>query len=185
MAKSKIERCDKILGKADKADYFMAVASYKAEDETRYLFGVHFTVPAKFKTGDDDVDKALKLWCKRMVSADNAGIPKAIADGNMTADEAEAQVLEYDGENFLVKLNEVKVRTASGLPAGDPVVTFLANILRDKDKQGTLPDTLPESPLTEKGKKNYNAWAKQLKSQEHPWYGVASKEVEKASKKFM
>lgn len=195
MAKTVLERCDLIVGQKEGADYFTAIGSYKVEGEEqpRYAAGAYMTLPAKFKTADEDINKALLLAHKRMVSADNAGLPAKIKAGDMTAEEAAAVIMEYDGDGFLVKLNEVKERTAAG-PRTDSTETlaikYLANVLKTKQADGKLADAkvavprVDDPPKTEKGQVNFIAWAKVLKEASHPWYGMAYKKVSPAEKGF-
>jgi hypothetical protein len=193
MAKSVLERCDLIVGEKEGADYFAAIGSRKVGEETHYAFGAYLHVPAKFKTGDADVDKACLLWCKRMASADNAGLPAKIKAGDMTAQEAADIVLSYDGEAFLERLNETKVR-AEGTAKVDSdeslAIRFLMKVLRKAQEGGTLASAkvpvpgADSPPKTEKGAINYNAWAKAVKAAEHPWYAVAYKKVTASDKGF-
>ena len=112
MAKSTMERAAVIFGNKDKADYHGAVGGQKVGDEVQYAFGFYLTLPAKMKnTGDSDLDKVCLLWAKRMVSADNAGLAAQLRAGEITAEEAGAEIMAYDGDGFLVKLNETKVKT--------------------------------------------------------------------------
>lgn len=188
MGKSVEERCNQILGTKEGADYFQAIGSYKSEDmeETYYHFGVFFHLPAKLKnTGDADQDKINILWAKRMVSADNAGIPALIKDNKITPEKAAEILLAYDGEGFLVKLNEVKVREAAG-PKTDSIETLaikkLAGVLKSKTTEQLAAAKVPivrldNPPKTEKGRTNFISWAKLQKEAEHPWYAVAYKQV--------
>jgi hypothetical protein len=193
MAKTVLERCDKVVGVKEGSDYFAAIGSYKtgegAAQETHYALGAYLSVPAKFKTGDADVDKALLLWCKRMTSADNAGIPGKIKAGEITIDEAAAVIQSYDGEDFLVRLNETKVREGGGAGKIDStetkIVKKIDEALRKKHaSDGIVGAKYPipratDPPLTEKGKINFNAWAKILRAENHQWSQVAQKQVER------
>ena len=192
MAKSVLERCDLVVGTKEGADYFAAVGSYKVGEgdaqETKYALGAFLRTPAKFKTGDADIDKALLLWCKRMTSADNAGLPAKIKAGELTAAEAAEFVLSYDGEDFLTRLNETKVREGGGGAKVDSTETLairiLASVLKDKQEAGAIATAkvaVPRAdnpPKTEKGAINYNAWAKAVRENEHPWYAAAKKQAE-------
>lgn len=60
----------------------------------------------------------------------------------------------------------------------------LQKVLRDKVKEETIPGHVGEAPLTEKGNINFSAWAKRLKSEEHPWYEVALKKARATEKGF-
>jgi hypothetical protein len=184
MAKSVLERCDLVVGTKEGADYFSAVGSYKTgegdAEETRYALGAYLAVPAKFKTGDADVDKALLLWCKRMTSADNAGLPGKIKAGDITVEEAAAVVLSYNGEDFLVRLNETKVREGGAGPVVSTpekkAIKDLEYVLRTKTADGTLAVAkvpvpgAANPPMTVKGTVNFNAWAKAVAEAGHPWY---------------
>ena len=193
MAKSMLERCDSIVGEKEGADYFAAIGSRKEGEETRYAFGAYLHVPAKFKTGDADVDKACLLWCKRMTSADNAGLPAKIKAGDLTAQEAAGIILLYDGEAFLDRLNETKVRAegTAKVDSDESLATrFLMKVLRKAVEDNTLASAkvpvinADNPPKTEKGATNYNAWAKQQKEGGHPWYAVAYKKVTATGKGF-
>jgi hypothetical protein len=198
MAKSVLERCDLVVGEKEGADYFAAVGSHKVGEgdtqETKYALGAFLRTPAKFKTGDADIDKALLLWCKRMTSADNAGLPAKIKAGDMTAQEAADTVLSYDGEDFLIRLNETKVREGGGgLVVSTPekkAIKDLEYVLRTKVADGTLAaakvpvERADDPPKTEKGAVNYNAWAKVVAAAEHPWYKTLLKQAQMASSKL-
>jgi hypothetical protein len=184
MAKSVLERCDYVVGEKENFDYFAAVGSYKDGEETKYAVGAYLSVPAKFKTEDADINKALLLWCKRMASADNAGIPAKIKAGDITIEEAASAIMSYNGENFLERLNETKTRREGGAVKVDSTETLairkLAAILRAKNADGNVPADFPRAadpPLTEKGIVNYNAWAKVAKAEGHKWYATALKLV--------
>jgi hypothetical protein len=193
MAKSVLERCDLIVGEKEGADYFAAIGSRKEGEETHYAFGAYLHVPVKFKTGDADVDKACLLWCKRMTSADNAGLAAKVRAGDMTAQEAANIILSYNGEAFLERLNETKVR-AEGTAKVDTdeslAIRFLMKVLRKAQEGGTLATAkvpvinADTPPKTEKGNINYNAWAKQQKEGAHPWYAVAYKKATATEKGF-
>jgi hypothetical protein len=198
MAKSVLERCDLVVGEKEGADYFSAVGSYKAgegdAEETRYALGAYLSVPAKFKTGDADVDKALLLWCKRMTSADNAGLPAKIKAGDITVDEAAATVLSYNGENFLVRLNETKVREGGAGPVvstpekkaiKDLEYVLRAKVANDSLVSAKVPVPMADDPpKTAKGAVNFNAWAKAISEAGHPWYDTLLKQAKAAGSKL-
>ena len=195
MAKSVLERCDLVVGTKEGADYFAAVGSYKVgEDEaqeTHYALGAYLSVPAKFKTGDPDIDKALLLWCKRMTSADNAGLPAKIKAGDMTVQEAADTVMSYNGEDFLVRLNETKVREGAGAKVDSletKIIKYLEDMLRvavsgDQIATAKVPVPLADNPpKMAKGGTNFNAWAKALREAKHPWYENAAKRINERNK---
>lgn len=191
MARSMLERCDFIVGEKEGADYFAAIGRRKEGEETLYGIGAFLHVPAKFKTGDADVDKALLLWCKRMSSADNAGLPAKIKAGDLTAQEAADIIMSYNGESFLVRLNETKVRESSGEKVDSldtKIIKYLEDMLRTAVTQGLLATAKVPVPLADnppknaKGSTHFNAWAKKVRAAEHPWYLNAKKRIEDRAK---
>lgn len=193
MAKSVEERCNKIVGVKEGSDYFTTIKRTKVGDETTYAFGAHLTLPAKLKnTGDADLDKVCLLWAKRMVSADNAGLPGQISDGKITVDEAADIIMSYNGEEFLTRLNEVKERTAA--EPSDPFVTAALSVISatlrsktkdDKIKTAKIPVPAADNPpLDKNGEINFRAWAKILQAANYPWYTQAYEAAKKKSEKF-
>ena len=183
MAKSLQERCDQIVGEKEGADYFTAIARRKEGEETFYAFGVYFTLPGKFKTADAAVNKTLLIAVKRMVSAENSGLPAAIATEKITLADAIATLQSYNGENFLARLNEVRESRVS--EPKDTTLSLakrqLASDLRDNtitaDKIASAKVPLPEAPLDKNGKINYSAWVKVMFETEHPWATVYHKKA--------
>ena len=181
MAKSVLERCDLVVGQAEGADFFVAVSSYKVGEgeakETRYAFGAYLKHPAEFMV-DSNLGKASRLWHKRDTSASNAGLKGKMLAGEITAEDAAAEIMSYNGEEFLVRLNETKVRESAGERVDTvetQIIRNLTDLLRDKFAAGgiaTAKVAVPRAdnpPMTEKGKPNFNAWAKIVRAEKHPW----------------
>lgn len=189
-----VERCDLIVGEKEGADYFAAIGRRKEGEEVLYGIGAYLHIPAKFKnTGDADQDKVNLLWCKRMSSADNAGLPAKIKAGDMTVEEAADAIMSYDGDAFLERLNETKVREGGTVKVDSDeslAIRFLMKVLRKAVEGGTIATAkvpvpgADSPPKTEKGAILYNAWAKFVKAAEHPWYAVAYKKVTASDKGF-
>jgi hypothetical protein len=197
MAKTVLERCDLVVGQAEGADYFVAVSSYKVGEgdakETRYAFGAYLTYPAEFKV-DSNLGKAAKLWAKRQTSADNAGLKAKIAAGEITTEDAAATIMSYNGDEFITRMNETKVREGGAGPVVSTpekkAIKDLEYVLRTKTADGSIKAAkvpvprLADPPQTAKGQTNFNAWAKAIAAEGHPWYATLLKQAQAAGSKL-
>lgn len=187
MAKSMLERCDLIVGEKEGADHFTAISKRKEGEDTYYAFGAYLRLPAKFKnTGDADQDKVNILWHKRDVSASNAGLAAKIKAGDMTPQEAADIIMSYDGEAYLERLNETKVRAGADDKVDSietRIIKYLSDMLRIAVKDNLLVTAkvpvprADDQPKTEKGAVSYNAWAKIVRAEGHPWATNAEKRI--------
>ena len=113
MAKSLKERCDTIIGEAG-AD-FMAIASYKAnegtdQEEVRYHYGVYFDYPDFTKATPEDTLKMQQGFIDRLRSVASAPFKAKITAGEMSVEDVKAWAASFNGDNALVRMNEVKER---------------------------------------------------------------------------
>jgi len=193
MAKSVLERCDLVVGEKEGADYFIRIGSYKEGEEVRYPFGAYMTYPAEFKV-DTNLGKAARLWTRRDISASNAGLKAKIASEDITVQEAIETILSYNGEAFIERMNETKVREGGAGPVVSTpekkAIKDLEYVLRTKTADGTLkaakiPVPMVDSPpLTAKGQPNFNAWAKAVAAEGHPWYATLLKQAQAVGSKL-
>ena len=114
-----------------------------------------------------------------------ANSAKVVRDGDSTADDFVAgfqeMVEKYSRREKTRKEGggAVRVDTAESL-----AIRNLADVLKDKHTLGQIASAknpvprADDPPKTEKGKVNFNAWAKVLKEGEHPWYVVAKKKAD-------
>lgn len=180
---SKIERVDKEVGSGSS---LITAGSYKdAEDNTRYKFGIRVSVPTKEEMGQELWDKFAGLGIHRAMSVDAAGTFNKANDFG-TEEMAQAYAERWSSVEGCEKAFEKTRREGAGARVADPAITILADALRQASKND--PDRLTnakvpiprlgDEPKTEKGQINFNAWAKVLKAEEHPWYKVAVKKAQ-------
>ena len=113
MAKTLAERCDVLVG--EKTSDLMTIGGYKKNPNdaaSQYLFGVYFTYPDFNKISLADRDKLFMIAIDRVRSVSQAPFKEKLLAGKMVQADIEAWRENYDKENFLVRLNEVKERKA-------------------------------------------------------------------------
>jgi uncharacterized membrane protein YkoI len=108
-----------------------------------------------------------------------------------TVEDAEALAEQFSTVAGLTKVLEKAQRESSGKPKVDSIETEiireLAGLLQDKHKAGKIATAkvpvprADDPPLTEKGKINFNAWAKIVRTDAHPW-AVQMEAIVKASR---
>jgi hypothetical protein len=113
-----------------------------------------------------------------------ANLAKVVRDGLKTpaefAEMFQESVEKYSrGETARREGGVARVDTAETL-----AIRILASVLKDKAASDSLATAkvpvprLDDPPKTEKGTVNYNAWAKVLRDEEHPWFAAAKKQAE-------
>lgn len=187
---ARIDNCDKVFGEGE---VVVTVGSYKdANDKSRYKYGLRGPAFTKAELGEELWDKFAEFGIQRAKSVDAAGnFNKANEFG--TDEDAQAYVDRWSTVEGHAKAFE-KARREGGAVRVDTdeslAIRFLMKVLRKAVEGGTIalakvPVPGADSPpKTEKGAINYNAWAKQVKVAEHPWYAVAYKKVTASDKGF-
>ena len=188
---ARIDNCDKVFGEGEA---IVAIGAYKdANDKSRYKFGLRCPTFTKAELGEELWDKFAELGIHRAKSVDAAGnFNKANEFG--TDEDAQAYVNRWSTVEGYTKAFEKAHREGGGAARVDTdeslAIRFLMKVLRKAQEGGTLASAkvpIPGAdspPKTEKGAINYNAWAKQVKAAEHPWYAVAYKKVTASDKGF-
>jgi hypothetical protein len=174
---SRIDQADKVVGDGN---VIITAGAYKdAEEKTRYKFGIRLTLP----TFTDDLrEKLFQVGLHRVMSVKAAGTFNKANDFGTLAD-AEAFASQFSTVEGWNEAFE-KARREGGVARVDSTeslaVKKLAVVLKAKVDGGKDLGDYPNAgqpPLTEKGKVNFIAWAKQGKEAQHKWYAVAYKLV--------
>jgi hypothetical protein len=172
---ARIDSADKIVGSGNTA---IAVGAYKdAEGNTRYKFGIRLTLPTKEEMGEL-WDKFALIGINRTISVKAAGMFNEKNDYG-TLEDAEAIAKQFSTVEGMAEALEKAQRESSGKPKADSleteVIRKMSVLLQNKDKDGKIATAkvpVPRAdspPKTEKGKTNYNAWAKIVRAENHPW----------------
>lgn len=187
---ARIDNCDKVVGTGET---IIAVGSYKSGEDTRYKYGIKLDIPARSEMGAELEEKIYNLGLHRAMSVKAAGMfNKANEFGSL--EDAEAYATMFSTVDGWKEAFEKARREGGGTARVDTdeslAIRFLMKVLRKAQEGGTLASAkvpVPGAdapPKTEKGAINYNAWAKQVKAAEHPWYAVAYKKVTASDKGF-
>jgi hypothetical protein len=187
---ARIDNCDKVVGTGET---IIAVGSYKSGEDTRYKYGIKLNIPAKSEMPEELNNKIYNLGLHRAMSVKAAGIFNKANDFGSDEDAVAFATMFSTVEGWTEAFEKVR-REGGGVAKVDSdeslAIRFLMKVLRKAVESGTLTTAkvpvinADNPPKTEKGAINYNAWAKQQKEGEHPWYAVAYKKVTAAEKGF-
>lgn len=179
---ARIDNCDKVVGNGET---IIAVGSYKSGEDTRYKYGIKLNIPAKADMGAELEEKIYNLGLHRAMSVKAAGMFNKSNDFGSDED-AQAYAAMFSTVDGWKEAFEKVRREGAGEKADSQetkIIKYLSDMLRVGLEGGQIASAkvpvprADDPPKTAKGTINFNAWAKILRTEKHPWADKAEKRI--------